>query len=132
MSNFEYAFPSIRGIQAGREYYISMCPLRLIPKIFLFDEEELTPELRAQRTLNRSRIPEMSRYILENKNDYVFSAITASINGNVRFNPIGSKGADDRLGILHVDMKNQFIINDGQHRRAAIEQAIKVLDFANK
>jgi DNA sulfur modification protein DndB len=125
MSNFEYAFPSIRGIQAGREYYISMCPLRLIPKIFLFDEEELTPELRAQRTLNRSRIPEMSRYILENKTDYVFSAITASINGNVRFSSIGSKGADDRLGILHVDMKNQFIINDGQHRRAAIEQAIK-------
>ena len=125
MSNFEYAFPSIKGTQAGREYYISMCPLRLIPKIFLFDEEELTPELRAQRTLNRSRIPEMTRYILENKSDYVFSAITASINGLVRFTPMNSKTADDRLGILHVDMKNQFIINDGQHRRAAIEQAIK-------
>ena len=51
MSNFEYTFPSIRGIQAGREYYISMCPLRLIPRIFLFDDEELTPELRAQTAL---------------------------------------------------------------------------------
>lgn len=125
MSNFEYTFPSIRGVQAGREYYISMCPLRLLSRIFLFDDEELTPELRAQRTLNRSRIPEMSRYILENKRDYVFSAITASINGDVRFTPVGSKASDDRIGILHVDMKNQFIINDGQHRRAAIEQAIK-------
>lgn len=125
MSNFEYTFPSIRGVQAGREYYISMCPLRLIPRIFLFDEEELTPELRAQRTLNRSRIPEMSRYILENKQNYVFSAITASINGEVRFTPIGNKASDERIGILHVDMNNQFIINDGQHRRAAIEQAIK-------
>jgi DNA sulfur modification protein DndB len=125
MSNFEYTFPSIRGLQAGREYYITMCPLRLIPRIFIFDEEELTPELRAQRTLNRSRIPEMSRYILDNKNDYVFSAITASINGDVRFSPIGDKNSDDRLGLLHVDMNNQFIINDGQHRRAAIEQAIK-------
>ena len=125
MSNFEYTFPSIRGLQAGREYYITMCPLRLIPRIFIFDEEELTPELRAQRTLNRSRIPEMSRYILDNKNDYVFSAITASINGDVRFSPLGDKNSDDRLGLLHVDMNNQFIINDGQHRRAAIEQAIK-------
>jgi DNA sulfur modification protein DndB len=125
MSNFEYTFPSIRGLQAGREYYITMCPLRLIPRIFIFDEEELTPELRAQRTLNRSRIPEMSRYILENKTDYVFSAITASINGEVRFSPLGDKNSDDRLGLLHVDMNNQFIINDGQHRRAAIEQAIK-------
>lgn len=125
MSNFEYAFPSIRGVQAGKEYYVSMCPLRLIPRIFLFDDEELSPELRAQRTLNRSRIPEMARYILGNKNDYVFSAITASINGSVRFTPVDDKKADERLGILHVDMKNQFIINDGQHRRAAIEQAIK-------
>lgn len=125
MSNFEYAFPSIRGVQAGKEYYVSMCPLRLIPRIFLFDDDELSPELRAQRTLNRSRIPEMARYILGNKNDYVFSAITASINGDVRFIPVDGKKIDERLGILHVDMKNQFIINDGQHRRAAIEQAIK-------
>ena len=125
MSNFEYAFPSIRGIQAGKEYYVSMCPLRLISKIFLFDDEELSPDLRAQRTLNRSRIPEMARYILGNKKDYVFSAITASINGNVRFSPVDDKKTDERLGILHVDMNNQFIINDGQHRRAAIEQAIK-------
>jgi DNA sulfur modification protein DndB len=125
MSNFEYAFPSIRGVQAGKEYYVSMCPLRLISRIFLFDDDELSPELRAQRTLNRSRIPEMARYILDNKNDYVFSAITASINGSVRFTPVDGKKVDERLGILHVDMKNQFIINDGQHRRAAIEQAIK-------
>lgn len=125
MSNFEYTFPSIKGLQAGRDYYITMCPLRLIPRIFIFDEEELTPELRAQRSLNRSRIPEMSRYMLENKTDYVFSAITASINGEVRFSPLGDKNSDDRLGLLHVDMNNQFIINDGQHRRAAIEQAIK-------
>lgn len=125
MSNFEYAFPSIRGIQAGKEYYVSMCPLRLIPRIFLFDDDELSPEFRAQRILNRSRIPEIARYILGNKTNYVFSAITASINGAVRFTPVDQKNSDERLGILHVDMKNQFILNDGQHRRAAIEQAIK-------
>ena len=42
---FGYVFPAIRGVQAGREYYVSMCPLRLLPKLFLFDEEELVPEL---------------------------------------------------------------------------------------
>ena len=31
-SNFSYVFPAIRGVQAGREYYVSMCPLRLLPK----------------------------------------------------------------------------------------------------
>ena len=63
MPNFEYSFPSITGMQAGKYYFVSMCPLKLIPKIFLFDEDELKPELRAQRSLNRSRIPEISRYI---------------------------------------------------------------------
>ncbi len=124
MAKFEYTFPAIRGVQAGREFYVSMCPLRLIPKIFLFDEDELTPDLRAQRTLNRGRIPEIARYILENKSDYVFSALTASINGEVRFLGGVSGGSDERLGVLNVNMDAQFIINDGQHRRAAIEQAL--------
>ena len=64
-----------------------MCPLRLIPRIFLFDEEELRPELRAQRVLNRARIPEIARYILRNPRSYTFSALTASIDGDVRFEP---------------------------------------------
>ena len=124
-ANFEYIFPAIRGIQAGREYYVSMCPLRLIPKIFIFNEEELVPELRAQRILNKSRVPEMASYIVDHKDAYVFSAITASINGEVRFDTFGQDGEASRVGSLHVDMQSQFIINDGQHRRAAIEQALR-------
>ncbi|WP_123436479.1 DNA sulfur modification protein DndB, partial [Pseudomonas brassicacearum] len=65
-SPFSYTFPAIRGVQAGREYYVSMCPLRLLAKLFVFDNEELMPELRAQRSINRSRIPEIARYIVSN------------------------------------------------------------------
>lgn len=121
---FEYVFPAIRGVQAGREYYVSMCPLRLIPKIFLFNEEELVPELRAQRHLNRSRIPEMARYLTDNTQDYVFSALTASIDAAVKFEPFENESVHGRVGTLHVPMTAQFVINDGQHRRAAIEVAI--------
>ncbi len=124
-TSFEYVFPAICGIQAGREYYTSMCPLKLIPKLFTFDDEELMPELRAQRTLNKSRIPDMSRYLLENKKDYVFSAITASIDGKVEFEPFAESGEISRIGSLKIDMNSQFIINDGQHRRAAIAEALK-------
>ena len=60
-AGYEYVFPAIRGVQAGREYYVTMCPLRLIPRLFLFDEEELPPEMRAQRTLNKARVPEDER-----------------------------------------------------------------------
>ena len=85
INSFGYTFPAIRGIQAGREYYTTMCPLRLIPKIFVFDDEEIPVELRAQRTLNKGRLPEMSRYILDNPDNYCFSAITASIDADVNF-----------------------------------------------
>ena len=124
MAGFEYVFPSIRGVQAGREYYISMCPMRLIPRIFLFDEEELKPELRAQRTLNKQRVPEISRYILANPKGYTFSALTASVDGKVKFVPLGQADDDRNVGHLHIPMSARFVINDGQHRRAAIEAAL--------
>lgn len=123
--SFEYVFPAIRGVQAGREYYVSMCPLRLIPKIFLFNEEELVPELRAQRTLNKSRLPDIARYILNNRNNYTFSAITVSVDAEVQFEPFDSSTEGKRVGLLHIPMSARFIINDGQHRRAAIEMALR-------
>ena len=124
-TGFEYVFPAIRGIQAQREYYVSMCPLRLLPKIFLFDEEEVVPELRAQRHLNKSRLPEMARYVRDNSEDYVFSAITASIDAEVEFRQLAEEGEGSRIGLLHIPMSARFIINDGQHRRAAIEMALR-------
>jgi DNA sulfur modification protein DndB len=123
-SGFEYIFPAIRGVQAGREYYVSMCPLRLIPKIFLFDEEELAPELRAQRILNKGRIPALASYILDNPDDYVFSALTASVDGEMRFVALSESGPGMRMGQLVIPMDARFLINDGQHRRAAIEAAL--------
>jgi len=98
-----------------------MCPLRLLPKLFLYDEDELPAELRAQRPLNRSRIPGIARYILENREEYVFSSITASVDGAVSFQPVQP---ESDLGTLNISMTSKFIINDGQHRRAAIEAAL--------
>jgi DNA sulfur modification protein DndB len=123
--SFSYIFSALRGVQASRDYYVAMCPLKLIPKIFLFDEDELPPDLRAQRTINRARIPEIGQYILENPKEYVFSSITASIDGDVRFHPLGETGAQANLGQLVIPMTAKFIINDGQHRRAGIEEALK-------
>ena len=122
---FEIVFPAIRGIQAEREYYVSMCPLRLIPRLFVFNEEDVPPELRAQRQLNTARVPEIAKYITDNPQSYVFSAITASIDAQVQFERLGSEGESARIGQLHIPMDARFVINDGQHRRAAIEMALR-------
>lgn len=115
-------FPVIRGVQAQREYYVAMWTLRTLCQISIFNEDELPPELRAQRILNRSRIPEIAGYILDNPADYVFSALTVSIDSQVSFAPLPGQ---EELGALTVPMDARFIINDGQHRRASIIEAIK-------
>ena len=121
--SFSYVFSALKGIQAGRPYFIAMCPLKLIPKIFLFDEDEIPADLRAQRGLNRARVPEIARYLVDNPTEYVFSSIAASIDGDVRFE--SSDGDSSLAGKLTVPMTARFLINDGQHRRAGIEEAIK-------
>jgi DNA sulfur modification protein DndB len=123
--SFEYVLPVIRGIQAGREYYVSMCPARYIPKLFAGNDQEVPPEMRARRTSNKTRVPEIARYILNNPKNYTFSAITASIDADITFEPIGTEAEARKIGRLRVPMDARFAIHDGEHRRAAFELALQ-------
>lgn len=120
--SFTYIFPSVRGIQAGREFFVSQVPLKMLPRMFVFTDVDLPVEMRTQRTLNEKRIPGMARYVNENRADYTFSAITASIDADVTFEPIGPE--DDQIGRIRIPMDARFIINDGQHRWAALLEAM--------
>ena len=117
----KYQFPAVKGNQAGKEYYICMVPLGLLSKIFISDNGDVAPEHRAQRKLNELRVPEIKEYILNNRDSYVFSALAASIDGEAKFVPM-QEGA--QVGVLEVDMDASFLINDGQHRKAAIDAAL--------
>lgn len=121
---FSYKFPAVKGMQANSEYYISMVPLRIVNRIFNdnISTEYIPPEYRAQRKLNEARIPDITKYILDNRNSYVFSALSASIDGIFSFN---ENPEYPSTGILEVDMDSKFLINDGQHRKHALEEAIK-------
>ena len=122
-----YGFDAIRGVQAGREFYVAMCPMKIIPKLFIFNEFDLPAEIRAQRTLRASRIPAITNYILNNPKDYLFSSLTASVDGKMRFSPSPSLGEDGKQGRLYISMNSKLLINDGQHRRKAIEEALKTM-----
>jgi DNA sulfur modification protein DndB len=126
MQSQEYfhTFPAVQGKQAGKMFFIAMCPLKLIPKLFIFDEEEVPPEMRAQRTLNHARVPEIAEYLVANPKTYILSALTASVGAPVKFIP-SEQSTQTALGHLQIPMDAQILINDGQHRRAAIEAAIR-------
>lgn len=117
-----YRFPAMRGIQANSEYFVCMIPLGVLSKIFIEDSSDVLPEFRAQRKLNEQRIPEIRDYIINNRDSYVFSALAASVDGEVAFFPTRESG---NIGELEVDMTATFLINDGQHRKTAIIEAIE-------
>ena len=117
-----YRFPAMRGIQAKSEYFVCMIPLGVLLKIFVEESSDTLPEFRAQRKLNEQRIPEIRDYILNNRDSYVFSALAASVDGKVEFRPAQEL---ENIGVLEIDMSASFLINDGQHRKAAIMKAIE-------
>lgn len=118
------SFPALKATIGRRQYYATTMALSEIPRFFKFNDwEQADPSLRAQRVLNAARVPEMKKYILDNEDGYIFSSITASYNSPVHFS---ASGSDDRVGMLEMDLEEmEFIINDGQHRAAAIAAALK-------
>lgn len=119
----QVSFPAMQGTMGGREYYSTLMKLNTIPKMFTFrDWAEITPEQREQRVINKKRVPEIAKYILDNEEGYLFASITASYQCKVKFEP---SQKDSNIGHLIMDFDTaNFVINDGQHRCAAIAQAL--------
>src|SRR5438445_491939 len=85
-SSMTLTFPAMHGVMGKRDYYVAIMKLALVPKLFKFrDWAELPPEQRAQRVLQKSRIPEITDYILKNEDGYLFSSLTASYNVDPTF-----------------------------------------------
>ena len=117
------AFDSVRGVQAGKEFYTAMVSFKTIAEHFKFDDASISADQRAQRKVRDSRIPQIVNYIVSNPDNYVFSSITVSVGGRMRFQPAPGLGELGRIGTLTISMDSSLLINDGQHRCSAIKEA---------
>ncbi len=117
------SFPALRGHMGSRDYYVILLPLSQVGRILQVpDGEQLSPEARSQRKIVQSRIPEIASYILDNEEDWLFSSITASFDADENF--IESP-ENPSSGVLQIPLDGRLLVNDGQHRRAAIERALR-------
>ena len=71
MSVYYYSFNAVRGIQAGRPCYIAMCPMSIIPKIFVFNEDEVPPEIRAQSDGCQNQLKNLDKLLVPERKDKV-------------------------------------------------------------
>lgn len=119
----EVHVPALRGKMGQRTYYACLMPMNAVPQFFKFtDWNGISPEDREQRVLNVKRVPDLTSYIMDNEDDYLFASITASYKDEPQFTPY-TPGAS--IGTLKIELGNELIINDGQHRAAGIAQALK-------
>jgi len=116
------AFDVIRGVQAKREYYVTMCSFATISKHFNYNTDpRITAEQKAQRKIREARIPKIISYIENNPSNYILSPITVSVGAKMQFEPYAGLGSDGKGGRLFVPLDAAILINDGQHRCAAIK-----------
>src|SRR5258708_36221828 len=98
--NFHVDVPAMRGKIGTRTYYVVLMPMSAIPNLFKFtDWVGFTPEDREQRILNEKRVPDLKNYILDNEDDYLFAAITASYKSTPIFDPVNG-GGNANIGVL--------------------------------
>lgn len=119
----EVHVPAMRGKMGTRTYYACLMPMSGVPQFFKFTNwAGISPEDREQRVLNEKRVPDLAAYIAENEDDYLFSSITASYKAEPTFVPY-AEGAN--IGTLKLQLGDELIINDGQHRCAGIVRALE-------
>ncbi|EGE55759.1 UNVERIFIED_ORG: DNA sulfur modification protein DndB [Rhizobium esperanzae] len=118
-------FAAIRGVQAGCAYYVVMVPLKTLSVLFKFDDDAVPADLRAQRLLNKARVPQIADYIISNPEEYILSSLCGSVDGDISFEPAVAEGPLRNVGQLRISLDATLLINDGQHRRAALVQALR-------
>ena len=104
---------------------MAMCHLNFIAKNLPFPPENLPPEKVLQRQINKSRIPKIADYLVKYFDDYILPPLIVSIDGDTEFEPWSENQENFQMGLLKIPESSDFIINDGQHRCAAIKQALE-------
>ena len=81
-------------------------------------------EYRAQRKLNEARIPEICGYILSNRDSYVFSALAASVDGDMKFVNVVGKGQATVASFIDNIINEHFAIHAAEIK-AAFDEGLK-------
>ena len=125
--------PAIKGRLGGVEYYVIMLSFSKLVRYIEATDPNLPTQLREERKPQRQRYAQIASYILNNPDDYRFSALTCTFGKNGTEKPLNWRAArpDEpygtpgwMIGELTLDQGDPLIIVDGQHRLGAIKEAI--------
>ncbi len=110
-------WPALEGRMGDRTFYMTTLTLQTVARYFEPTSPSLPAEQRAQRALSDRRVPDITQYLTDKEQDWVFGSLTISYDGEVEY--------DEETRILHLDPATDFVVVDGQHRLAAIKRAVE-------
>lgn len=99
--------------------------MSFIAKHLPYPQNNVPADKVIQRHINKARIPKIAEYLVKYYDDYVLPPIIASIDGEIEWEPLSADSENMQVGILKIPDSADLIINDGQHRCAAIQHALQ-------
>jgi DNA sulfur modification protein DndB len=122
VSSGYHTFPAIRGRQGEHTYYLTQCPLRLLSRLFLFDEAEVPFFLRQMHSIDHAYVLDLVNQLSAKLQNYTLSPLVAVADRELAFEAFTDESPD--LGHVRIPLVARLIIQDGQHRRIAISQIL--------
>lgn len=120
---FCLSFPAVRGVQAGRIYYIATVPFRTVKNMFRLDVGDGSALSRSQREVNQTRAKKFAEYLDNNPSSFICPALTGVIDGEGSEFVASEVEGMKNVGVLKVPMDAGLLFVDGQHRATGITKA---------
>lgn len=124
-NNFCYEFPVVRGIQAGRVFYMATVPMRVVRNMFKLDTGDGSALSRSQREVNLTRAKKFAEYLQQNKESFVVPALTGFVNVEPGTSVEFKQSNTANVGTLSVPMEAALLFVDGQHRASGVAMAME-------
>jgi DNA sulfur modification protein DndB len=126
MAQIEFSIPAVRGTHGGHTYYTTMCPIRLLPRLFpIVDDDDTSASHQSFRKVNLKRVAEITKDIVAHHENLYLAPVTISVEHTVRFD--GEKESRSRLpttGQLSIPLEARLAIIDGIHRIYSLQRAL--------
>jgi DNA sulfur modification protein DndB len=122
--------PALRGRLGGVDYFVITLNYSELPRYVAPTDPNITdPRLRENRRPKKSRYADIATYMVQNPDNYRFSALTCTYGKNgterpIDWRPATPTGPGSTIGTLTLVQSDPLVIVDGQHRLGAIEAAI--------
>lgn len=121
----DFVLSVIRGRQEGREFYVTRCQVGTILKVFVFDDEFISPEMKQQCAPSKRDWSGEALYNMGTPRYSALAAIVAFVDGDLSYQQLNQTNKNSDIGQIKVSVDVPIVVVEGKKRRLAIEDLLQ-------